>query len=83
MGKTMVNRTRFCIHGADDKLVPIDYFDQMWASSPAQKVGLITPYQHADNFINEELYTLLCNLFIQSRGIDESIGSILSPDQAH
>lgn len=67
----------FFIHGADDKLVPLDYFDQMWASCPASKVGLITPYQHADNFINYELYTLLCDQFIQSRGIDEFVQSCL------
>ena len=71
------------VHGSDDKLVSMKDFDQIWSSCPAQKVGFITPYQHADNFLNEELYTLLCNLFIQSRGIDEFIGRCLSPDQVH
>jgi hypothetical protein len=67
------------IHGKHDLMVPLDHFDLIWAAAAtSSKAALITPYRHADNKRDRELFLFVCDQFIAAPDITNFIDTMIS-----
>lgn len=60
------------IHGSQDIFVPFDHFEKIWQSTNQKnRALLLTPFHHADNLKDKKIYQCLCDLFVNSKTVDE------------
>ena len=68
-------------YGKDDLTIERDQFEEIWKAAKSPKIGIITSNEHVWNHLKQkELFKTICELFIETESIEETLSTLKSPN---